>query len=96
MLTRRGFLSALATAAAGLTLDPERLLWVPGQRTFFLPSIEPAYTLVQIDWMTREMLAQLHNQLAFAKLVNRQFDAPIVGATIRVPLPARYARGSHA
>lgn len=41
--TRRGFLGALAAAAAGAGLgaagliDTERLLWTPGQRTHFLP-----------------------------------------------------------
>lgn len=42
-LTRRAFLRAAAvTAAAGLVLDPERLLWVPGAKTFFLPSVQAA------------------------------------------------------
>lgn len=34
-MNRRGFLSLLGTAAAGFALDPERLLWVPGQKTIF-------------------------------------------------------------
>jgi len=38
-MNRRGFLGSLATLAAGLVLDPERLLWVPGQKTIFLPPI---------------------------------------------------------
>lgn len=40
-LSRRGFLGTLAAATAGLLaghdLDPERLLWVPGRKTFFIP-----------------------------------------------------------
>ena len=32
--TRRGFLASLAAA---LTLDPERLLWVPGKRVVSIP-----------------------------------------------------------
>lgn len=47
-LSRRGFLGLAASATAGLVasaaLDPERLLWVPGQRKLFLP---PERTLVQ-------------------------------------------------
>lgn len=42
MLTRRGFLGSLATAAAGLALDPERALWVPGQKRIFLPAAKPS------------------------------------------------------
>ncbi len=36
-MNRRLFLSSLTAAAAGFALDPERLLWVPGARKFFLP-----------------------------------------------------------
>jgi hypothetical protein len=35
---RRGFLGLAFSGLAGFALDPERLLWVPGQRTYFLPS----------------------------------------------------------
>jgi hypothetical protein len=48
MLNRRAFLGLAASATAGAlasaAFDPERLLWVPGQRTLFLP---PERTLVQ-------------------------------------------------
>jgi hypothetical protein len=40
-LGRRWFLKSLAAATAavgaGFDVDPERLLWVPGRKTFFLP-----------------------------------------------------------
>lgn len=42
-MNRRGFLRSVLTAAAGVTIsslipdDPERLLWVPGAKTIFLP-----------------------------------------------------------
>lgn len=41
-MNRRGFLGLLGTAAAGLMLDPERLLWVPGAKTIFLPTKRPS------------------------------------------------------
>jgi hypothetical protein len=41
-MNRRGFLSTLAGAAAALTLDPEKLLWVPGKKTISIPSAVPA------------------------------------------------------
>lgn len=34
---RRGFLGILAAAVAGAAFDPERLMWVPGQKTIFIP-----------------------------------------------------------
>lgn len=37
-MNRRRFLSLLTAGAAGMVLDPERALWVPGAKTIFLPS----------------------------------------------------------
>lgn len=37
-ITRRSFFGVLAAAAAATALDPERLLWVPGQRKIFIPA----------------------------------------------------------
>ena len=34
-MNRRHFVTALTAATAGFTLDPERLLWVPGKKTYF-------------------------------------------------------------
>lgn len=39
-MNRRAFLSTLGAALAGATLDPERLLWRPGAKTIFLPSLK--------------------------------------------------------
>jgi len=39
-VNRRQFLALGGAAATAMVLDPERLLWVPGARTFFLPSPE--------------------------------------------------------
>ena len=43
-VTRRGFLQSLMAATASALaydVDPERLLWVPGQKTIFLPPAKP-------------------------------------------------------
>lgn len=37
-LTRRGFLGLIPVAAAGMVLDPDRLLWRPGAKTIFIPA----------------------------------------------------------
>ncbi len=37
-MNRRGFLGALIGAVGGLTLDSERLLWVPGKKLISIPS----------------------------------------------------------
>lgn len=100
MITRRGFLGALAAAATGLVLDPERLLWLPGQKTIFLPPIETfqptGNVFVTPDWITKETLRLFKNQLQVMSLVNRAYDrssgGAIVGDTISVRLPTGFAR----
>jgi len=37
-MRRREFLRAFLSGVAGYTLDVDRLLWIPGQKTIFLPS----------------------------------------------------------
>jgi hypothetical protein len=54
-MNRRGFFSILAGAAAALTLDPEKLLWVPGEKKIFLPShYEYSSMMAEIDRITLE------------------------------------------
>ena len=98
-MNRRSFLGSLVAAGAGVAvsslvpfdLDPERALWVPGRKTFILPSIQPvtANELLVVsgghgnvfltpDWITREALAVLKRNLAFSTLVNREFDASFI------------------
>jgi hypothetical protein len=56
-MNRRAFLATLAAGAAGLVLDPERLLWVPGAKTFFLPSPKPVGISMRF---VREWTVQKH------------------------------------
>ncbi len=37
-MNRRGFLFSATAAVAAMAIDPERLLWTPGERTIFVPS----------------------------------------------------------
>lgn len=74
MINRRDFLRRLITGTAALAigaheLDLDRLLWVPGQMVAV-----PANTFVSADWVTREMLREFRNRLAFVNIVNRQYD----------------------
>lgn len=74
-LNRRGFLGALLGLAA---VDPERLLWTPGKR---LISIPPAPVIIRYraelivpEWITREVLRSLKENLRFCWEVNRRYD----------------------
>jgi hypothetical protein len=54
-MNRRAFLQALLAGSAGFALDPERLLWVPGAKTIFLPSVPnptdwTAWNYVTVAW----------------------------------------------
>jgi hypothetical protein len=38
-MNRRSFLQSLSLGTIALTFDPEKLLWVPGLRKIFIPSV---------------------------------------------------------
>lgn len=71
---RRLFLRTLAAAAVGAALDPERLLWVPGQKTIFLPSV-PAVQPLVFHPDAFEMVMDLETGLAIRFV--RQYDATL-------------------
>lgn len=92
-LSRRQFLlrfgSAAVAAAALPMIDVERLLWVPGQKTIFLPSRTP------LDMWVVESLKVLQQTLTFSAHVNRQYDdlwrqKLQVGDSVSIRLPRRY------
>jgi hypothetical protein len=93
-MDRRGFLRALLSGAAGAaaahTLDLDRLLWVPGARTFFLPSPSYTYTLLTTDLICRDALRVLEQNLRATCLINREYDARFAGTVLTVQSPPRY------
>jgi hypothetical protein len=99
-MDRRAFLRALgfgtvvAAAAATSVLDLERLLWVPGEKTIFLPTAR--HDMFTPEWVSQEWLRVLKHQLAFSTHINREYDAKFQGLvtaqahTIEVRLPSRF------
>lgn len=84
-LSRRGLFGLLA---APLVLDPERLLWVPGQKLISIPPTTPR--IVTIDWFTRETLRILAENLRLDALTQfGYFTYPRIGETITVRRPIR-------
>lgn len=58
--TRRQFLQrAGAAIAAGMVLDPERLLWVPGAKTYFLPDTTIVEAATMEDALRAGLLARV-------------------------------------
>lgn len=97
-MERRGFLRLFGLGAAGLVLDPERLLWVPGAKRIFdlggvrLADLSVGNTFLTVDWITNETLRVLEHQLSVTAAMNRSYYGPLVGQTVRVSRPARYGR----
>lgn len=85
-MNRRGFLQLLSTGAIGAaTFDLERLLWVPGRKTIFLPA-----TTVPFDYdvfFAEAGLAALHRALSFNAHVFRSFDDYHKGDIFTIPVP---------
>lgn len=102
-LSRRSFLGFLTAGTVGVaTLDLDRLLWTPGAKTIFLPppvEIVEGFegnSLADFNWLAKEVLRTLKNNLAFANSVNRNYDrhfvdsANRIGDTVQIRLPSRF------
>jgi len=64
-MNRRRFLQMLSAGACGaMTLDVDKLLWVPGARTFFLPSVVPTH------WVMSERVFFLSPEGVYAYVGN--------------------------
>lgn len=112
-LSRRSFLGLFAASTAAVaTLDFDQLLWTPGEKTIFLP---PAVQTVEVtlealgpfgqinmDWVTREALRVLNNELSFAKNINRQYaglhgsQGQRLGDSVNIRLPQKFTGGKRA
>lgn len=81
-LARLGF-GTVSAAAAALTFDVEKLLWVPGERTILLP-VFPNNTLITPAWVTREVAMMWKNSISLAAHFDREYDA-----SFAKPVPVR-------
>lgn len=97
-LNRRAFLGLMGAAVAVAGLDPERLLWTPGEKAVALATpAEIAEVTGNVfatpAWVCKEALRLLENQLAFVGSVTRAYDekyAARVGDTLPVRRPRRF------
>ena len=90
-LDRRGFLRAVGLGAVGMAFDPERLLWVPGRKTIFLPP-RRVITIEEIlrrhhDEIVRKITADLERH--FLHGTSPPMAVPPRGLTMTLPL-SRY------
>jgi hypothetical protein len=96
-MDRRSFLTRLVTGAASLavaqvlesaTLDPEKLLWVPGEKSFFLPPEKTFSTYSEADQLALERAIGVlrfydNSTRPRAGLVQPLAAGPVIGATVR-------------
>ena len=79
-LNRRNFLRLLALGVVGHELDLDRLLWVPGEKTIFIPSeIHMGMTTSQIVMIELERILPKIRTLfekddIFYSVITRKFD----------------------
>lgn len=74
LMQRRRFLSSLAAFAATSALDPEKLLWRPGEKTIFVPPV-PRISGADIQYSDAELI------LTMNEFVERYID-PVIRQAI--------------
>ncbi len=67
-MNRRGFLTSLLGIAATATLDPERLLWVPGKKLTSIP--KPRVVSLDYDWA---VVQQTWTKLMDGRILYREY-----------------------
>ena len=105
-MNRRGFIAGLFGAAGALTLDPERLLWVPGARRIFIPPpaivdyrmlIPPGMTLFEVPdispaWLTIPGARINDFQLwTFFRNADAGTTTYYINNTGKAPIPVKHA-----
>lgn len=87
-VSRRFFLMSAAAVAVPIpettwaSLSPEPIIL--GVSTPYGPR------LITPDWVTREALAILENNLTLCRMVNREYDGFVQGAVINIRKPRRF------
>lgn len=94
-MNRRAFLRLLALGVAGHNLDVDRLLWIPGEKKIFLPSVTSdgvglSYSQI-IDAEMRRIIPKLatlfdQDDLFYTLLTKKRGELSISGEGLRVPL----------
>jgi hypothetical protein len=97
---RRQFLRTLSSTALVATAaalvpggDLERLIWIPGEKTIFLPSLDDGPVLLLTpEWVVRDAMRVLTNNLQFVKALNRDYDEHMLqrGGQMGLLVPMRY------
>lgn len=90
-MNRRSLLKLLSVGVVGYTLDIDKLLWVPGQKTIFLPSrIKHISTSEIIAAEMQRILPQMRDLFnrddTFYTLLNNKKSSIVSDRSMRIPL----------
>lgn len=80
MMDRRAFVKTFGVALAAFGLDPDRLLWVPGAKTIFIPE------------QTGEIVAYDESWLADLSMINLVTYRYLRSEGIHMAHPIKYVR----
>lgn len=91
-MNRRFFLRLLALGVVGHELDIDRLLWVPGQKTIFIPestgiSLTASEIIaIELNRIRPKLLILFDRDDTFYQLLNKRSSELVINREIRIPL----------
>ena len=94
-MNRRHFLQLGAAAATGMMLDPERLLWVPGAKTYFIPNKQLVTASTMAEALTMGLRARIPSGHGSWCDVELRLEGPNLADRMRRELDAVRAMGGH-
>ena len=88
-MNRRSFIRLIASGLAASTLDVDKLLWIPGQKTIFLPSIHrltySQIAALELERISGHMKSLFERDDTFYAAIKR--NTPIISSrSMRIPL----------
>lgn len=88
-MNRRSFLKLIAAGAAAETLDLDKLLWIPGQKTIFLPTLrEPSISeilVLEYERILPEIARLFERDDTFYKIIKKGSEV-VNSRPMRIPL----------
>lgn len=89
-MERRGFLRLLALGVIGHHLDVDRLLWVPGQKTIFLPTIyrltESQIVALELERILPHIRTLFERDDIFYRILSKKEPVMISSCSMKIPL----------
>jgi hypothetical protein len=94
-MDRRRFLQLAAAVTAGTMFDPERLLWVPGAKTYFIPDPTIVTAATMADALTAGLSFRLPDDHGGWRDLYIHLAGPNLEPRLRAEVAAVEAMGGH-